>query len=750
MFRKSNALRSDRESVVQFIFCVLALLSASAFFNEASAQSKKALNFFEQERYDEAIRILKKDFYSDQNDLASGMLLAKSFYRVHKYEEALDVLNLVNIERMSQSRDVMLYADALIANDDFSAAYLTLIEWLSHYETDSAAYVWLDKTAKLLAWDSLHTLSDLKEISGLNTFSNEYAPYTAPNGELWYVSDQNTLRAVFPAAFTNQNIHLFFRTQISKQDSLKMNKPRMLMRNRDYYYHDGAMASWPQQEEYAMTLREIDGMQHALRFGIYFSNLTGMEDDIRPFEHNGKFNTGHPTFSLDGSRMYFSSDREGGYGQMDLWYSDFENGTWTEPVNMGPEINTSGNEVYPVLNDFRLYYSSDRRDMGYGGLDLYYISLLNRPFKPYNLRTPINSAYDDFSIHFTGPQTGYLASNRPGGAGGDDIYAFRFVPEHLPIDTMEFKIMPLNDAEVIAAVYDLSGAKIGEARPDEFGVASFPELTTSSVYMLRLEGSGAEGASIYRVDDLGNEVVLETESPGQFAIEILDDDVQTFARKTSDVQASKDSVAQIDSTSTEGEETPSELTSDMEKPLAETDPTVKPTPSDEDTGLTGLVEEEPLAETDPTVKPTPSDEDIEFAGLVEGEEFIKTVPTVYYDFDSFHLREDAKEDLNALAKIILNNRDIHIKVISHTDSRGPKAYNLTLSEKRARSVINYLAAQGVALDRLTSEGKGESELTNDCDDRTQCSNEDHAKNRRTEFVFMRGSTAQNIPIAAES
>ncbi len=716
MFPLSKLFRPGWKKATPIAIGTAVLLVASAFFNEASAQSKKAEKFFNEGQYDQAIRILKKDFYSDQNDLPSGMMLAKAFYQVHKYEDALDVLNLVNIERMSQSRDILFYADVLIANDDFSAAYLTLIEWLSISETDADAYVWLDKTANLLAWDSLRTLSDLKKIDGLNTFANEYAPYTSPNGELWYVSDKNTLQAVFPAAFTNQNIHLYHRAQTSKLDSLRMNKPTMLMRTRDYYYHDGALARWPQQGEYAMTLREIDGLQHSLRFGIYFSNLTGAVDDIRPFEHNGKFNTGHPTFSLDGSRMYFSSDREGGHGKMDLWYSDFDDGLWTEPVNLGPEVNTSGNEVYPVLHDFRLFYSSDRRDMGYGGLDLYYVSLLNLPFKPYNLRAPINSAYDDFSIHFTHRQTGYLASDRRGGAGGNDIYAFRFVPEQLPVDTLEFKIMPFRNAEVSLEVHDLSGNKVGEAHPDQYGVVSFPNLTTAEVYMLKVEGSDAKGVIIYKVDSQGNEVALNVDDSGQFPLELLDDRAFGFVRGPSDDENLQLPLSQKSIPSTQMDDTAPELISSS-----------------------NVLEDKPDTAADITQS---SDDNTAISGLLDGEEFIKTVPTVYYDFDSFKIRDDAKEDLNALAKTILSNKNIHVKVISHTDSRGPKAYNMTLSEKRAHGVIEYLAVQGVDTDRLTSEGKGESELANDCGDGAWCSNEDHAKNRRTEFVFIRRSTAE--------
>ena len=691
-----------------------ALFLATAALNPVEAQSRKALKFFDEGRYEPAIRILKKDFYADQNDLESGLLLAEALYKTHQYEEALDALNLVSTERMTRSKDLLLYADVLIANDDFSAAYLALIEWLSISETDADAYLWLDKTANLLAWDSLRTRSEIAEIEGLNTYANEYAPYTAPNGDLWFISDINSLQAVFPGAFTNQNVHLYHRTSPSHADSLKMNKPSMLMKLREYYYHDGALTQVPEQDEYALTLREIDGLQYALKTGIYFSHLTGAEDDIRPFEHNGKFNTGHPTFSPDGTRMYFASDRDGGFGGMDLWYSDLINGSWSEPVNMGRDVNTPGNEVYPAWHDFRLFYASDRRDMGYGGLDLYYISLLNRPFKPINLRTPINTAYDDFSVHFTRGTSGFLASNRIGGAGGDDIFAMHYVPEQLPIDTVEFKIMPVHPGEVAVAVYDLSGVKIASEKPDEHGVVTFTNLSTAAVYRVEVEGEEGREYSVFGTDALGNEFAYGDGKSGAVHVEMMDNAVQRFVRpETVYADNSASALAASSSSPETADLSESNAVLSFPEPIADA-------AADKAGGW--------KAESQ---KGSP------MSKLTAGMEYLKSIPNVYYDFDRYHLREDAKSDLDDLAAALLADAEIHLKVISHTDSRGPDAYNQVLSEKRARSVIDYLLSKGVTADRMTSEGRGESDLANECADGIQCSNEDHAKNRRTEFVFKR-------------
>lgn len=129
----------------------------------------------------------------------------------------------------------------------------------------------------------------------------------------------------------------------------------------------------------------------------------------------------HPTLSADGQTLIFTSDRPGGYGKTDLWKCEWENGEWGKPQNLGPEINTEGNEMFPSLaKDGTLYFASDEY-LGLGGLDLF----VSRPFgngwtRPINMGYPINSAGDDFAFYL-GPdgKTGYLTSNR-GNDGRDD------------------------------------------------------------------------------------------------------------------------------------------------------------------------------------------------------------------------------------------------------------------------------------------------------------------------------------------
>jgi peptidoglycan-associated lipoprotein len=138
----------------------------------------------------------------------------------------------------------------------------------------------------------------------------------------------------------------------------------------------------------------------------------------------------HPTVSSDGQTLYFVSDMGEGYGGLDIWKVEMLSGDWGAPENMGPEINTPGNEVFPFIRDNgELYFSSDYHP-GLGGLDIFKAvsDEETKTWKIENMQAPINSQGDDFSITFLPKRDqGMLASNRKGSMG-DDLYSFVLPP----------------------------------------------------------------------------------------------------------------------------------------------------------------------------------------------------------------------------------------------------------------------------------------------------------------------------------
>lgn len=157
-----------------------------------------------------------------------------------------------------------------------------------------------------------------------------------------------------------------------------------------------------------------------------------------PFTHNHPdFMVGHPTFSADGQQMYFSANFKDSQGGSDLYVSQWENGEWSSPVNLGPQINSAASELFPFSHpDGTIYFASDRTG-GMGGLDIYEVDL-NDPSKlaPKLLSATYNSAFNDFGYSVNADKSvGFFSSDRN---GSDDIFEFRMVkPGFKNCDTLE-------------------------------------------------------------------------------------------------------------------------------------------------------------------------------------------------------------------------------------------------------------------------------------------------------------------------
>ena len=150
------------------------------------------------------------------------------------------------------------------------------------------------------------------------------------------------------------------------------------------------------------------------------------------FLNSNEYSVGHPALSPDVNTLYFVSDMEGGCGGTDIWSCSRLDGRWSKPVNLGKNINTTGNEMFPfVADNGDLYFASDGHP-GFGSLDIFVSGKTGDSWSlPRNLGQPVNSSWDDFSLQLMNDNlSGTFSSNRPGGAGSDDIYCFRMLPQH--------------------------------------------------------------------------------------------------------------------------------------------------------------------------------------------------------------------------------------------------------------------------------------------------------------------------------
>jgi len=213
-----------------------------------------------------------------------------------------------------------------------------------------------------------------------------------------------------------------------------------------------------------------------------------------PFNSDA-YSTGHPALGKDGKKLYFVSDMPGSMGATDIFVVDIlEDGQYSTPKNLGPEINTEQKEMFPFVTDDKLYFSSNGHT-GIGGLDIYEAGLdgENGFSKVKNLGKPLNSNRDDFSF-IVNPATknGFFASNREGGKGFDDIYSFKHlraekVPENnnaiagVVTDLVTGESMP----KALIALLDENKVKLREIETKEDGSFIVENLEADTRYFLR-------------------------------------------------------------------------------------------------------------------------------------------------------------------------------------------------------------------------------------------------------------------------
>lgn len=210
-----------------------------------------------------------------------------------------------------------------------------------------------------------------------------------------------------------------------------------------------------------------------------------------PF-NSDDYSTGHPALSPDGKKLYFVSDMPGSIGDSDIFVVDvLEDGLFSSPKNLGPEINTEQKEMFPFFNGKKLYFSSNGH-VGLGGLDVFEAAYdSEKGFqKVKNLGIPINSNKDDFSyIINEETQKGYFASNRDGGKGDDDIYSF----QNLTVEEINENAIAGTVTELVTGDYmpkalvtllDENNIKLKEVETKDDGSFVFEDLDSNTKYKL--------------------------------------------------------------------------------------------------------------------------------------------------------------------------------------------------------------------------------------------------------------------------
>jgi hypothetical protein len=228
----------------------------------------------------------------------------------------------------------------------------------------------------------------------------------------------------------------------------------------------------------------VDGTRQVpeakLELSMYFAEVDAegnwVDSDKVAFEHNGPgYSTGYGVFSEDGNILIFASDRQdNSFGGFDLFISYYDNGSWTRPVNLGPKVNTAGDEISPFILGDELYYSSNYLP-GFGGMDVFVSRKDQKGYysNPKNVGKGINSSRDDYGfIYDPFRNLGFFSSNRLGGKGNEDLYSFKKNQDHL----MMVVVDAVDQRPIANATVDLSACGGRVFTTDEKGRLSYSLL----------------------------------------------------------------------------------------------------------------------------------------------------------------------------------------------------------------------------------------------------------------------------------
>ncbi|MDR6814239.1 MULTISPECIES: OmpA family protein [unclassified Arcicella] len=477
-----------------------------------------------------------------------------------------------------------------------------------------------------------------------------------------------------------------------------------------------------------------------------------------PFNDN-EFSTAHPAWSKDEKTLYFASDRLGGFGGMDIWSVEFQNGKWGSPKNLGKNINSKGADVFPFLDENGNLYFSSNGQGGEGDLDIFFVEKNEEGIftKPTNLGKPFNSPFDDFGI-ITDKyrQIGYFTSNRKLGEDGD---IYRFSIDNSLTDCRKMNVvvfdaetkMPINN---VVVKISSSGHLLETLKTDAEGYISFC-TSQDTDYAITIEkesyainniGYSTKG----EIDDVVSklEVPLINIKPVKLDLQIspLNNSklVNNKSKKTSNLKEKSVITGfvrnEIDKKPMEGV-----LVSFMNACDNTTQQTITGTDGsytfyiNEDCDYTIEISKNGYSKNVNKIKKEKKgnakiiSQDLEI--FKEGD--LITMNNIYYNSGSATLRADALKELNKLVAVLQKNLTMVIEIGSHTDSRGDTQDNLNLSSRRAQTAVDYIISKGISRSRVLAKGYGESELVNSCANGVSCTEIEHQQNRRTTVKIIK-------------
>lgn len=442
-------------------------------------------------------------------------------------------------------------------------------------------------------------------------------------------------------------------------------------------------------------------------------NANGTLEKVQPFLSivDSKFNEATPVFTKDGKTMYFTRNNynEGKKGKdtqgttlLKLYKATLENGKWTNVKEL-PFNSNDFSTAHPALSpDEKTLYFASNRPGTLGESDIYKVAIYNNDLFgiPENLGSTINTEGKETFPFVSAENELYFSSNGHPGLGGLDVFVAK-INSNGSFGNVSNVGSPVNGSmDDFAFIIDTNTSKGYFSSNREGGkgyddIYQFIETRKLSCEQLmagkvtdKKTNSLLAGAKVLLLDEQMNVIKeLSTDDKGSFNYE------KAECGKVYYVRVSKEDY----------------LTTEEKVTI----PTEKGK-TDLNIGLEKNIEK-----------------------ITTGTDLAKVfaIEMIYFDLDKFNIRPDAALDISKVVEVMKQYPTMKVEVASHTDSRASKAYNFTLSQKRAQSTMDFMIKSGIDKSRLIAKGYGESQLVNKCADGVACSEEEHQQNRRSQFII---------------
>ena len=718
---------------------------------------KKADNFYSKLAYTEAIPLYLELIGSEMDSPKLKSKLANCYYQMGNTAEAEVYYAQVVSSEEGTGDDAYNYAQALKKNGD----YLASDKWMDKFSmmkpSDSRSQQFIvnkDYAAQIESQGTYFSINHLQ----INTENTEFGGYTGVDGKVYFISDKKESPAIKRYYTWNNRCFLdLYSAEVGQNEELV--KPEYESKKINKKFHEGSLCFSPEGRTVYYTRnnmsrgkerRDDEGIQN---MKIYISDIDedGKWINEREFPLNStNYSVGHPTMSADGKILYFVMDKPGGKGGADIYKMTInDDGSFGAVENMGEQVNTEGQEMFPwITSEGLLFFASDGH-IGLGGLDVF-VMIPNKDgsFKKLmNVGKPVNSPNDDFALIMNSDNaSGYVSSNRSTGEGSDDIYSFVLLKSFKVNLSVQGVIADYRSNEIIpnatVQLVNPLGNIIATTIADEQGNYSF-ELEEDQDYTINVrkedyfDNSGTLTTKniLSNVEQIKKDLTLDKD-PGLALYALIIDaktDVPLEGVQIKITDNTTGSVFLNELTKSTGDILKGIVDKKIDDQISYTIELVKEGYFPKTLTFNYLITESGRIDVSSLLKGS-LEMDVELKDLA------LLINPINFDLGKWNIRPDAGIELDKIVEVMNKYPNMVVELGAHTDCRASAAFNMKLSDKRAKSSAKYIQEHITNPERISGKGYGESLLLNDCGCEgavtSDCSEEEHQVNRRTEFLVI--------------